>query len=114
MSYPPHVTARESVELLVALAQAFASRFEILVRGEVRLHDRTGLVLCYCAFEFFYSSFQCGDLVLGRHVDAMSELFLSAVAKMVLRARWLISSRFLYRSASCEYQGRFSWRYAWQ
>ena len=52
------------------VAQPFARRLEVFVRGEVRLHDRAGLVLCYCAFEFFYSSFQCGDLVgLGRHWD---------------------------------------------
>ena len=46
-----------SLQLLAALAQASACRLEVFVRGEVRLYYRSGFVLRYCTFEFFYSSF---------------------------------------------------------
>ena len=74
-----HLTIRQrqseravfSLQLFAALAEPCACSLEVFVRGKVRLDHRTGLVLCDCAFEFFYSSFQRGDLVgfgLGRHI----------------------------------------------
>ncbi len=60
-----------ALELFDPLAQSLAGRLERAVRREMRFDNRAGLVLRYCAFELFYSSFQRGDLVgfgLGRHI----------------------------------------------
>ena len=58
-------------QLFTSLSQPRTRRLEVFVRREMRLDHSAGLVLCDCAFQFFYSSFQSGDLVgfgLGRHV----------------------------------------------
>ena len=53
--------------------------------------DRAGFVFCYCAFEFFYSSFQRRDLVrLGRHMWLWSRLFLTSAVAVLERRRQML------------------------